>query len=456
MENNYLTILASELAKLYTNKTSSYRIVDEANIPKTHIAFSDKAIDNWHAILSEASKRGRIIAIIEAVLRDYPDYKILKDLQKNLESMCGCDEIQHISQNLSPSHFKLAPPSLPPKSYYRLIGRLNELDHLLTILKEPDRKSIVAIVGLGGIGKTALAREIVDHCGGGKTFDYIVWTSSKTEHFIGERIVKTLGFKFTFDVLLSDIARYCNRLEITHMPMDHKREAIKHLLANNRVLIVIDNMESIPGREKLVLNIFEILGQSKLLITSRYYIKNQYIFTFNLSGLTKDNGVTFLREESKERGIEIVANTERKNLIKIHKITGGAPLAMRLIVGQMHRQPIEIVLCILKKAAFKSSTYPFYCFIYRNSWDTLNMNDRIVLLDMSVFPPLIGGAVDDVKAISPLEPFDFWSAMDNLIILSLVDKIGNIGQERFALHPLTQHFILSDITEEWQKDNNES
>jgi len=30
-----------------------------------------------------------------------------------------------------------------------------------------------------------------------------------------------------------------------------------------------------------------------------------------------------------------------------------------------------------------------------------------------------------------------------------VDKIGRAGEERFALHPLTQYFIRSDITKEW-------
>jgi hypothetical protein len=39
--------------------------------------------------------------------------------------------------------------------------------------------------------------------------------------------------------------------------------------------------------------------------------------------------------------------------------------------------------------------------------------------------------------------------MDQLVTLSLVDKIGLVGRERFALHPLTQYFIKSDITKEW-------
>ena len=32
---------------------------------------------------------------------------------------------------------------------------------------------------------------------------------------------------------------------------------------------------------------------------------------------------------------------------------------------------------------------------------------------------------------------------------NIVDKIGKADHERFALHPLTQYFIRSDITKEW-------
>ena len=67
----------------------------------------------------------------------------------------------------------------------------------------------------------------------------------------------------------------------------------------------------------------------------------------------------------------------------------------------------------------------------------------MALVDMSVFPPLTGGAVMDVLAISQVPENEFWPAMDHLVTMSLVDKIGVIGKERFALHPLTQYFIKS-------------
>lgn len=77
------------------------------------------------------------------------------------------------------------------------------------------------------------------------------------------------------------------------------------------------------------------------------------------------------------------------------------------------------------------------------------MPAKMALVDMSVFPPLTGGAVLDVQAISQVPEAEFWPAMDQLVTMSLVDKIGVVSKERFALHPLTQYFIKSDITKEW-------
>jgi hypothetical protein len=337
---------------------------------------------------------------------------------------------------------------LPPKAYHRLVGRFNELDQIMSALHDP-KKPMVAVIGLGGIGKTALAREVVERCEQEKLFDHIVWTSAKTERFVGEGIIKTGVSAYGFDELLSDIGRQCDRIDIAKMPPDQKQAAVKYLLASKRVLVVMDNLETIPEGEKLVVGVFQILGKSKLLITSRHYVKHERVFTLDLGGFPEDEGVTFLREESKERGIKVVVQASRESLVEIHQISGGAPLAMKLIVGQMSRQPMKVVLDTLKQASFKGQDYPFYRFVYQHSWETLDMNARRALVDMSVFPPITGGAVEDVQAVSQVEPSAFWPAMDQLVTLSLVDKIGSVGQERFALHPLTQYFVRSDITKEW-------
>jgi hypothetical protein len=233
------------------------------------------------------------------------------------------------------------------------------------------------------------------------------------------------------------------------MPPDQKRAAVAHLLANHRVLVVMDNLETVSESDRLVHDVFQILGQSQLFITSRHHVKHDRAFTIDLGGFPEREGVDFLREESRQRNIEAIADAGKDQLLVIHQQTGGAPLAMKLVVGQMVRQPMDVVLSSLQQARFQGQDYPFYRFVYLHSWETLDMPSKMALVDMSVFPPLTGGALMDVQAVSQVPEDEFWEAMDQLVTMSLVDKIGVIGKERFALHLLTQYFIKSDITKEW-------
>jgi uridine kinase len=338
---------------------------------------------------------------------------------------------------------------LPPKTYHRLVGRSRELDQIMGALREPERKPIVAIVGLGGIGKTALAREVAERLRTEGFFKHVVWTSFKAEDFVGERITRTKVSSYAFDEILSKIAHQCNEVDIAKMEFNQKREAIKDLLSNkvDRKLILLDNLETIPESEMLVGSMFEILEKSKLLITSRHRIKHERALIVVLDGLRMGEGIRFLREEGEERGVKVITEASDDTLAGIHQVTGGAPLAGKLVVGQMSRLPMEFVLETLKHCADQDRD--FYYFVFRQSWDMLKMNARRILVDMAVFPPNSGGSVDDVKAISQVKGSDFWPAMNDLVSLSLVDKIGEAGKERFALHSLTQYFIRSDITKEW-------
>lgn len=386
------------------------------------------------------------------------DENTISDLSQTINAE-GRSSISDVTQIIGGHHEHHYYPSgenpisptiyLPPKAYARLIGRYDELDRVMSALRERERKPMLAVIGLGGIGKTALAREAVERCRQERLFDHIVWTSAKTERFVGEGTLKTEVSDYNFDELLSDIGRQCDRVDIAQMPQDQKKEAVKYLLATRRVLVVMDNLETVKASEKLVDDLFQILGRSKLLITSRHHVKHERVFTIDLSGFPQEEGVSFLREESKERGIEVVFQAPRESLAEIHQVTGGAPLAMKLVVGQMNRLPMAEVLDTLKAAQFEGQDYDFYRFIFKHSWDLLALDAKKVLVAMSVFAPVIGGARNDVKEVSAVEEAAFQPAIDQLILMSLVDPLGTLEQRRYAIHQLTNYFILSDIVKKW-------
>jgi len=80
--NEKLTALHYVLANLYPFRDESIRLVNEAGLRPAFITFDNKAINNWHNILVEADKTVRILNLIQAVRRDYPDNPILIQAEK--------------------------------------------------------------------------------------------------------------------------------------------------------------------------------------------------------------------------------------------------------------------------------------------------------------------------------------------------------------------------------------
>ena len=63
--------LRDVLAQLYPDEASARRIADQAHLDGARIHFSARAVDSWHAILTEATHTGRLEEIIQAVQQEY-------------------------------------------------------------------------------------------------------------------------------------------------------------------------------------------------------------------------------------------------------------------------------------------------------------------------------------------------------------------------------------------------
>lgn len=338
---------------------------------------------------------------------------------------------------------------LPDKPYRELVGRDALVGEIMAALRDPNGKWLVGLDGIGGIGKTALAREIADLCQKENLFTLVIWEQAPKEQ---SRFNVNAGGTLTFETVLDTIARQIGASDLIHMKMDEKVERIKALIKTKRLLLVLDNLETAREEQDVIARkLLPLLNPAKALLTSRHRFGND-VHTFHTDGLEAEAASRFIRVEAKERNIERVTTASEADLKQVTRITGGSPLAMKLVIGQLIHLPLDIVLNNLKDVSFsgenqESEYVHFYKTIFMPSWKLLSAESQHLLIAMANFAPNIGGTYEAIRATSGLPDDKLSNNIDELWRYSFLDigKTSSLNKVRYYLHALTQYFVLSDI-----------
>ncbi len=345
------------------------------------------------------------------------------------------------------------PVYLPNKPYRELMGRDTLVRDIMAALSDPEGRWIVAIDGMGGIGKTALAHEIVEQCLKEHHFDAVVWASAaRTE---ADHRDSTETDALTFEMVLDTIVRHLDALDILRLGAAQKEVRIQNLLRSRRIVIVLDNLETAgEPQNEIARRLRPLLGPSKALLISRHRFTGE-LYAIHLTGLDEEPALAFIHQEAEEKRISRVKIAQPGELEQIVEATGGSPLAMKLVVGQLGHLPLEIVLEHLQEVrSLESRTdedeyIRFYKFIYFPSWQLLSRAGKRLLISMAHFAPGVGGTFEAIKATSDLPDDVLNRTINELWRLSFLEagELSNLKQIRYYLHALTQYFVLSDIVQ---------
>src|SRR5215207_2551621 len=341
---------------------------------------------------------------------------------------------------------------LPPRP--RLVGRQRDAEQALKGLDSHTGFPLIAIEGFAGVGKTSLAVEVGYRCAtgdgltrSGSLFDYVVWVSAKDKP----------DQKQWLNDVLNAIAVTTHFPVITQLPieeLERKKTKVELLVQTYRVLVIIDNFETIKDDELLAW-IERIPDPSKVLITTRNRQPKLRVWAVPLAGLEPEDALVFVREHVVQQlGQQFVSQLSDSDLRDLSNVTGGNPQALRLALGLVRDRgagELKALVDELDQANPKESMDDLFKELFEQSWRKLGDMARDVLLVTPLFVGVSSIRRDALQAVTALASFDFRNALaecERLFLLEAERSVpGEAAEPRFAVHPMTRTFARRMLDE---------
>lgn len=335
------------------------------------------------------------------------------------------------------------------QTYSELVGVQQPRKIVTDTLFNEQSYFIVALDGLGGIGKTALADQITRDLIKTTRFDEIGWITAKHTHLstLGRLQIESGKPALTFPMLVDKLAVQFNILQGEGHTQIERQRLVKNLIRERACLIVIDNLETVADHHSLLPELRKWQDPTKFLLTSRIRLLDEPgVFSWSMKELAIESAFKLIRLEANRTGFADLAKAKDSDLESIYKAVGGNPLALKLIIGQLRFHSLSYVLERFGKASNQTSEAGIFDYIYREIWESLHDNNKTILLALTQAGET-GFSLEHISEISTLPLATISQSLEKLILLSMVDLSGNLMERRYRLHRLTEVFLSNMFSE---------
>ena len=442
--------------------TLSALLIVKDRLPKTGASPEALRLATNEVLLEGIKELAKYDANGATILKRFPDNEITQTLAYRLNM--GVDKVNHIQSQaidtlaeilfaweikIRKEHIQLLEAGLPSRPYTQLFGFKAARKTLVEKLLDPAGPPLINVTGMGGIGKTSLADAAVREALQTFEFERAIWIRVEAQTLQGTHA----SVERLYDALMAELWRQLAPGEKTS-PDPEKQ--IRHALQTVKHLLVFDNLEEEGEIVYLLERLQTVVGRGKCVLTSRAHpihashpSRSLEVFTFPVEELAFSDAAELIRHEAAAKGIKDLAAAPLEDLQPIYDLTGGNPLAIKLVVSLLARYPLSKISHDLTHLQ-PGQVDDLYRHIYRQTWMSLSPAAKALLQAM----PLVaatGGLPDQLQTISGLAEGPFWAAIAELESCSLLEVSGPFNARRYNIHTLTRTFLMTEINR-WPDD----
>ncbi|HEX7003625.1 MAG TPA: tetratricopeptide repeat protein [Trueperaceae bacterium] len=337
-------------------------------------------------------------------------------------------------QNLS---LEATPHRLPHRGG-AFIGREVELAELSLALNRGDRR-LITLVGPGGMGKTRLSIEVARRA-------LLAGAFPDGVYFVG---LEALREAEEVPGAIADV------FELELADADGALARLSALLRRKRTLLVLDNVEQLPGVQEPIAGLLEECEQLTLIVTSRHRLGLSGEWVVPLSGLSfpdrqLDQGEAALfdaprlfEQRVRQTGVRLNLEKDLVDVLRLCRLLEGAPLGLELAAAWAPLLSVDEIADEVENSfdlltsSGDSARQSSLRAVFEHSWTLLSTDEQAALRRLSLAR---GGFTRDLAHELAL--------CDARTLLSLAGKslIERVGNGRFRLLEVTREYAFEQLT----------
>ncbi len=305
------------------------------------------------------------------------------------------------------------------------------------------RSTSVCLVGIGGVGKTALATWAVKNAYKNGDYDYIISISAKDRELTPSGIQAISQKMTSLDDLLNVILDVMGFSEYKEQNISIKKKQVYDLLNGEKALLYIDNLETAVDKD--IIDFINSLPEPvKAIITTRRNVITISSYPIEIGPLEGEEIIRYITSLSEMQEFAYCRSLSNQEKERIGLAFNGIPLAIKWILGKC-KSSDELLSEAAKMENGGHTSEELLEFSFRRVFDNMSEIEKNIMQVLAIvsdlpIEALLQGAGLNSRSGEVMDALD--ALVADTIIISYYDS--ETRAKKYRLLSLTQKFMQNN------------